>query len=295
MSNSTVLSSPSSSRISDGQGQQTRIQSSSATAISGQSTSQTPATNHGSSSESLSSGAKAGIAIGTIFGFTILCFLAFLILKRRKSKKNAASNRVEYSDIDLVAMDKDRIGRIRPYQKPQMVEAELEAKNPSDLTRQLAAELPQQETTPQLQRQVEHIAVPILFEPDSSPMHEMDATRSIQEIDSSSLVVPTEAQVASGPIHVSSAHSADEGDGVSATHIIRDEQSLGSSTLEGTLIDPDPGLATSRMREIEEAKLQLQERRKRLLALQQMDEEEERLNQELESLKAEQRERQGGS
>jgi hypothetical protein len=174
-----------------------------------------------------------------------------------------------------------------------MVDAELEAKNPNGLTRELAAELPQWGTTPQLQK-AEHTAVPMLSEPASFPMHEMDATGPIHEIDSSSPVVPTEAQVATAPIQVS-AHSANEGDGVSATHITRDEQSLGSSTVEGTSADPDPGLATSRMREIEETKLRLQERRKRLLALQQVDEEEDRLNQELESLKAEQRERQAGS
>jgi hypothetical protein len=118
---------------------------------------------------------------------------------------------------------------------------------------------------------------------------QMDSEEAVNTTDS--ILVAGRAALADGR---QSAHGAEEDEGVSATQTSQDEQSqdeqsLSASTIQGTSTD------TSRMEEIEVAKLRLQERRKRLLELQHVDEEEDRLNRELESIKEQQRERQGGS
>jgi Ser-Thr-rich glycosyl-phosphatidyl-inositol-anchored membrane family len=262
----------------------------------------------------LSTGAKAGISVSVIAGsLVVFLILALVLLKRKRGQGNQPSDETQGYHKDAIAtnaiagdakIDRDPIiavSELDAYLSPKtelpaMPAVVLELSTSQTTTNSPHQELPDSrmaavELPPSTHAQHQEMpgSTPAATQQGGHTIYNTGAVQPVDESYSQLLVSLAEDQTSVLPITTSPVKPIVEGDKIFISQTSPDEQiqCQPSSSIGNVDDKASQPINSSRIQDIEAAKAKIQERRARILALQQMDAEEDKLNQELAVLQVE--------
>ena len=245
-----------------------------------------PDTSNNKGNSGLSAGAKAGIAIGVVAGVALLILIAFLLLRRSRNKRFEAIDESKRESFYPVQND--------PVPPPAIMNNWI----PPTASTTPATELESNDGSSSIQRSSQNTYSPPVTENRMSPLP--NSLRVGVAGDSRQADIP---DFPTGARNLSKSNiDALSDPGIEPIHEMEAtpgpmNQAIPGS-FPGTSASQDdfsdkvfvsqsgPNDNLSKIQEIEAAKARLQERRKRLVELQYVDEEEEKLNHQLATLRS---------